>query len=333
MTTHTQPESDHTMQCMEVWGGNTASDNGVVMPGLDAWVYSRPHAGDAGGGDVHYVSSCATGRITRLLIADVSGHGQGVAEVAVTLRNLMRRYINFVDQTRLVQSLNAEFTRQSQMGRFATAVIATYWAPTNDLVVCNAGHPRPMLYRSRLKRWEALNSGAAKYKQTSVVNDNHEAPTFVNLPFGIDDLAGYEQFGIELRPDDLVLFYTDSMIECMNPATGRLLGEDGFLSLLNELGCQDAASFIPNLLKRLDVMAAGRQLEDDATLLLLRHNGSVVKRATLQGLIAPFRIAWAAIAPRVRGERTPMGIPEMTVWGIGGAVIPALNRLWKPRKK
>ena len=62
-------------QCMEVWRGNQPVDNGVVMPGLDAWVYSRPLGDAKAGGDVHYVSSCATGRITRLLVADVSGHG------------------------------------------------------------------------------------------------------------------------------------------------------------------------------------------------------------------------------------------------------------------
>ena len=59
------------MQCMEVWGGNQSVDSGVVMAGLDAWVYCRPYAAvgadapAAAGGDVYFVSSCATGRIAR----------------------------------------------------------------------------------------------------------------------------------------------------------------------------------------------------------------------------------------------------------------------------
>src|SRR5205809_333204 len=99
MTTHSG-RSDHAssdtqvMQCMEVWGGNQIVDNGVNMPGLDAWVYSKPYGDAAGGGDVHYVSSCATGRIMRLLVADVSGHGSAVSSVAGQLRALMRRYVN-----------------------------------------------------------------------------------------------------------------------------------------------------------------------------------------------------------------------------------------------
>src|SRR2546421_568934 len=86
------------MTCMEVWGGNALTDNSVSMSGLDAWVYSKPYQDAAAGGDVYYVSSCATGRITRLLVADVSGHGSAVTATAAALRNLMRRYVNHLDQ-------------------------------------------------------------------------------------------------------------------------------------------------------------------------------------------------------------------------------------------
>src|SRR4051812_47425104 len=88
-----------TMQWTEVWGGNELVERGVIMTGLDAWVYSRPYEGVEEGGDIHYLSSCSTGRITRALIADVSGHGAVVAGTAKRLRSLMRRYINYVNQS------------------------------------------------------------------------------------------------------------------------------------------------------------------------------------------------------------------------------------------
>ncbi len=331
-------EPGHTMQCMEVWGGNAASDNGVVMPGLDAWVYSLPHAGDAGGGDVHYVSSCATGRITRVLVADVSGHGQGVAEIAVTLRNLMRRYINFVDQTRLVRSLNKEFTELSQLGRFATAVVATYWTPTNSLVVCNAGHPRPMLYRAESKKWESLraarNDRHADHAGGRTEPSGPPGESVVsNLPLGIDDMSGYDHFAIELHPGDLVLVYTDSIIECSNAASGRMLGESGVLGLLSTLDASKPETLIPNLIDRLRSVTASDGLDDDLTLLLLRHNGTQIRAAALQGLMAPLRIARSILERLVRGERRIDGLPEVSVPAIGGAVIPALGRRWKPRRK
>src|SRR5437870_8980393 len=102
------------LQCMEIWGGNHAVQSSVVLSGLDAWVLSVPHQGHRSGGDIHYFSSCATGRINRLLLADVSGHGDTVSSVARQLRDLMRRFVNHVDQGAFVRSLNREFTAIAQ---------------------------------------------------------------------------------------------------------------------------------------------------------------------------------------------------------------------------
>ena len=85
------------MTCMEVWGGSQLTSNGVELSGLDVWVYSKPYGEAQRGGDVYYVSSCATGRISRVLLADVSGHGTSVAATAADLRSLMRRFVNRLD--------------------------------------------------------------------------------------------------------------------------------------------------------------------------------------------------------------------------------------------
>src|SRR3954467_11017403 len=121
------------MQCMEVWGGNDLVDANVSMAGLDAWVYSRPYMKAQAGGDVYYVSACATGRITRLLVADVSGHGAKVRETAIALRSLMRRYVNHLDQRQFLRSMNSHFAEISEAGIFATAVVTTYFGPTKYL--------------------------------------------------------------------------------------------------------------------------------------------------------------------------------------------------------
>jgi len=317
---------------MEVWGGNAASENTVAMPGLDAWVYSRPYQGDSGGGDVHYVSSCATGRITRLLLADVSGHGQGVAPIAVTLRNLMRRYINFVDQSRLVRSMNEEFTNLAEMGTFATAVVATYWAPTSFLVTCNAGHPRPLLYRAATKTWELLIAPPPKPAPASrsLTDPPPEAPNaLVNLPLGIADLTGYDQFGVKLQTGDLVLFYTDSITEAKDSSTGRLLGEAGLLRFAQLLDGSQPHGLIRRLNQLVLDFTGGAPSDDDLTVLLLRHNGVPLPSQTLQGLLAPFRIARSLVRRITGGRDSPAGLPEISIPVLGGAVIPSLGRRWK----
>src|SRR5690349_19404791 len=99
----------HTMQCMEIWGGSDAVETSLISPGLDTWVYSRPFEGADEGGDVYYVSLCGGGIITRLIVADVSGHGAEVSEVSRALRTLMRQNINNKSQARLVKALNRQF--------------------------------------------------------------------------------------------------------------------------------------------------------------------------------------------------------------------------------
>ena len=69
------------MQCMEILGGNLATDTSYQAPGLEIYVQSSPYKGsETGGGDVYYLTSCASGRITRILLADISGHGEAVSE-------------------------------------------------------------------------------------------------------------------------------------------------------------------------------------------------------------------------------------------------------------
>src|SRR6185369_3039638 len=96
------------MNCLEVWGGNRGVEKHFHMPGLDVWLHSCPVDNAANGGDVYYLSSCASGRISRLLVADVSGHGSPVSKLALRLRDLMRRHINRISQASFVEGMNEE---------------------------------------------------------------------------------------------------------------------------------------------------------------------------------------------------------------------------------
>src|ERR1700723_4147279 len=118
------------MTCMEVWGDSQLTARGIEMGGLNAWVYSKPFGQAQRGGNVYYASSCATGRISRLLLADGSGHGNSVAATAADLRTLMRRFVNRLDQKEFVRLLNQEFTTLSKDGVFATAIVATFFSPS-----------------------------------------------------------------------------------------------------------------------------------------------------------------------------------------------------------
>ncbi|MCH2597421.1 MAG: serine/threonine-protein phosphatase, partial [Pirellulales bacterium] len=133
------------MECMEVWGGNQAIQRKFQTPGLKIWVNSQPFGHAVAGGDIYYLSCCASGRITRMLLADVSGHGELVSRTAIGLRDLMRRNVNYIKQTRFVGAMNRQFTDLDEQGGFATALVSTFFASTMTYSLCNAGHPSPIV--------------------------------------------------------------------------------------------------------------------------------------------------------------------------------------------
>ena len=64
------------LACAETWTSNKRTESLVELPGLTAWVDSLPVGPGHAGGDVHYVSVCPSCIVSRIALADVSGHGQ-----------------------------------------------------------------------------------------------------------------------------------------------------------------------------------------------------------------------------------------------------------------
>ncbi len=279
------------MQCMEVWGGSQLTARGVVFGGLDAWVYSKPHGKAQRGGDVYYASSCAAGRVSRLLLADVSGHGASVAAIAADLRLLMRRFVNRWDQKEFVRLLNEQFSALSTKGTYASAIVSTFFAPTRRLVLCNAGHPRPILYRVSQKEWSLMG---------------HEGPPHLpgplNLPLGLMSITEYEHFDVELEPGDCVLTYTDALIESSD-ADGEMLGEEGVLRILKLLGDVKPEKLIDALLGEIAERYPENLSNDDLTLLIVRANGAAQSFTLGDKMRAAARMAGGAIRSLYPGRK------------------------------
>lgn len=286
----------YSLQCSEVWGGNDEVERAVTMPGLDAWVFSRPCGADSGG-DIHYLSSCATGRITRLLLADVSGHGADVSALALRLRGLTRRFVNYVDQRKLAALINAEFSKLGQEGKFATALLATYWAPTGELEITCAGHPPPLLYRRATASWEFLS-----IDRTQDVGD---------LPLGVFEDGVFGSTKVRLDDGDVLMAYTDAFLEA-KPTGGGQVGARGLLELARGLSADAGAGAPAALYREVVAHGGGGPLCDDATVLAIRRNSLSVPRGSVaMGLAATGRLIKEAV---------------MTVFGKGGVALPEARK-------
>lgn len=264
------------MQCLEIWGGNQGVEEHFHRPGLDVWVYSCPHENAASGGDVYYLSSCASGRISRMLLADVSGHGPRVSGLARRLRDLMRQHVNSISQAQFVEVMNREFVELNQEGSFATAIVGTFFASTQSFQLSVAGHPRPLLYRRKTGTWELFE----------IDRDVAVSTGLLNPALGISASVAYGQTRLNLSNGDMILAYTDGLTET-RVTDGKLLDTQGLLNLIQTLDATRPDRLLQSLLTALRDQAT-EPIGDDLSLLLAYADGS--RASWWNTLLAPFRL-------------------------------------------
>lgn len=316
----TEPESaPPVMACMEVWGGNQATERSFSMLGLETWIYSLPYQQAAGGGDVYYISRCATGRITRLLIADISGHGASVAETGERLRSLMRRHVNHVEQRQFLAEMNREFGEVRHSGGFATAVAASFFSPDGRIAVTNAGHPPPLIYSGRTGHWAILETGGSE-----------DSPDLADFPLGMLEEMDYGEIRIDTHPGDLLIFYTDSLIESRN-AAGDMLGPKGLLSLVHLIDAGQPSELIPELLRRIAELSPENLTDDDVTVLVMRPTGTGTTVPVANRLKAPWRFIGGCVRAFLTGNRLPL--PEFTWANFGGSMLDRWSRVGRKKPR
>jgi phosphoserine phosphatase RsbU/P len=274
----------YQLQCMEIVGGNRATERSISSPGLDIWVASRPFKGSAGG-DVHYLSMCGSGRVTRVAMADVSGHGLQADERARRLRRLMRKYINLLDQTRLARAMNREFPRTGDAPGFATVLFVTYFAPTDHLIICNAGHPHPIWFRRRIGSWEVLKEDMPdRGPSIRQAKAKYLLKHVANLPLGVIESTDYRQFDVKLEKDDLVVIYSDALIEAVSPQHTPLEVE-GLRRLAAQIYASEPEQVGRALLAKIEEWQGHAPPDDDQTVIVLRHNASNPPRISVSGAL------------------------------------------------
>jgi sigma-B regulation protein RsbU (phosphoserine phosphatase) len=219
--------------------------------------------------------------------------------------------------------MNRQFVSASAADCFATAIVTTFFAPTNGLFLCNAGHPAPLLYRGKTRRWDLL-----ELAERERAADAEPA----NIPLGVEDLAQYEQFEVTLEPGDLVLCYTDSLIESRAAPGGDILGTEGLLEIIRTLDATQPAALTRALLSAIAAKAPANLDADDVTVLLFTPSVSHRRTPIRDRLMAPFRVARGILAS-LRPGGGPAPMPELTLANIGGSMFDTLGRLRRSKSR
>jgi sigma-B regulation protein RsbU (phosphoserine phosphatase) len=132
--------------------------------------------------------------------------------------------------------------------RFTTAFLAELDPTTLALAYLGAGHNAPILRRAsgQLERLEAST-----------------------LPLGIDPDTHYECGSATLAPGDLLVIFTDGMVEAVNEKEEDF-GESRLLQALQASPAASAAQTLKNLMGAVDAFVGQARQHDDVTCLILR---------------------------------------------------------------
>ena len=250
------------LACAETWAGNDQAASSIELPGLTAWVHSVPVNLSHAGGDVHYVSVCPSCVVSRIALADVSGHGQAVALFGEKLRELMQRYLSFMEQTALMRDLNQAVRQELGEGHYATMVAIGWHGGRGLVTMTSAGHPPPLWYRAARDEWSWLQTRRAS-----------EPGRPAGVPLGLLADVSYNQLVIKPQPGDIIVLYSDGVSEATNPA-GNELGLNGLMNIARTIDCNSSEALGTRLTSALHAFRGGVEPLDDETIIVMRRNGA-----------------------------------------------------------
>jgi len=252
------PSIPRRLACAETWAGNEKAASLIELPGLTAWVHSVPAGPGDAGGDVHYVSVCPSCIVSRVALADVSGHGHAVEAVAEKLRELMQQYLTELEQVALMRDLNRSVQETLDSVHYATMVAAGFHGRRGLLVLTNAGHPPPLWYRVARNEWTWLETQRPS-----------ERGRPAGVPLGLLPDIDYDRVVVKPQIGDLVVLYSDGVSEATNPA-GAELGRDGLMTVARRLDSSSARSFGCGLISSLANFRSDVEPVDDETIIVMQ---------------------------------------------------------------
>lgn len=214
--------------CSEIFGGNRPIRVPVELPGMRGELFSAPCDGGRGG-DIHYLSVCGSGLLTRGCIADVAGHGATVSAISGELHGLMRRFMNHPDQRRVLAALNR---RVVEMGfrAMTTAIAFTYYPPSGSFSLSAAGHPPAWLFSRAQQTWTRFPRIADAPRQPRATRPEDK---YLDLPLGIEASTEFSRHRVHVEQGDRVVMLTDGVLEAPAPG-GELFGDARVESVLRQ---------------------------------------------------------------------------------------------------
>jgi len=267
--TVSRAESDSVhLVCDEMWGGNRSHHGPIELPGIRGVLYSQPCEGIRGG-DVHYLSVCGSGLFSRACLADVSGHGESVADVSQAMHDLLRRSVNRIDERKVLRRLNLRLPKLGDQS-YTTAAALTYFPPTRRLSISYAGHEPAWYYEAATQTWSQLEPSPRR--------------GLFDIVLAAVPRTRYTRCTRRTALGDRLLVITDGVLEAPNEA-GELFGRERLARVLRTSDDCSPAALIPKILKALREHCNASSLHHDDVSLLMMEFVDNLKSSALSTML------------------------------------------------
>jgi sigma-B regulation protein RsbU (phosphoserine phosphatase) len=203
------------------------------------------------GGDCYDFMPLSDQRLA-LMVGDASGKGLAAALMIASVQSSLRTAALFTgdDLAALLKVVNCQAYTSSLTDRYATVFFGVFDRATRTLRYVNAGHNPPVVLRG---------DGSVHWLEPS------------GAPVGMFPDSNYQENVIQLKPGDVVIAYTDGVVEAMNPG-GEEWGVEGLLTAAaaGELQySRGAEDLVQSIFNSMSDFSKGCQT-DDATVAVLR---------------------------------------------------------------
>lgn len=201
------------------------------------------------GGDCFDFMPLADDRLA-MVVGDASGKGLAAALMMANVQSSLRTAALFAgdDLAALVQAVNQQAYTSSLADRYATLFYGVFDETKRVLRYVNAGHTPPVILR---------HDGSVEWLESS------------GAPVGMFPHSIYEEKAVELEVGDLVIAFTDGVVEATNQ-NGDEWGAQGLLKAVNSAkSSESAGELVDSIFHAMDHFSQERQT-DDATLAVVR---------------------------------------------------------------
>ena len=223
----------------------------------NAEIAARFMAARSIGGDLYDFLDYGPGR-TALALGDVSGKAAPAALYAALVSGILRSLApQHLAPAALLAALNDQLLERKLDAQYVTMLIALWDDEARTLTVANAGSVQPLY----VAHDEATMTRALEVRTLRVEG----------FPLGLFAGASYDELVVPLRPGDLIVFFSDGIVDAQN-LHGEMFGGERLCTLLERhpLAGQSADAAVSAIQEAIKIFEAGTEHFDDETLVVLR---------------------------------------------------------------